>query len=182
MIYGIVEKYQQKGIRCIQYQQSNVHHAICNQILAIKDIANQNIFDLTKWHQSSKCSHFSPCALLSQYIIQNSFSKFLQFFTAPGSFNKKYLCSPLNLSICPKLLWCSGQPSNFLGRWYQFPLAPHESLIPNIWTTVSQNVVQGPDNICPYFSMFTFHLAVLRKNFPGGYLDIPDIGGLDSLW
>ena len=94
----------------------------------------------------------------------------------------QYLCSPLNLSICPKLLWCSGQPSNFLGRWYQFPLAPHESLIPNIWTTVSQNVVQGPDNICPYFSMFTFHLAVLRKNFPGGYLDIPDIGGLDSLW
>ena len=41
MIYGIVEKYQQKGIRCIQYQQSNVHHAIFNQILAIKDIANQ---------------------------------------------------------------------------------------------------------------------------------------------
>ena len=41
MIYSIVEKYQQKGIWCIQYQQSNVHHAIFNQILAIKDIANQ---------------------------------------------------------------------------------------------------------------------------------------------
>ena len=54
--------------------------------------------------------------MLSQYIIHNSFSKFLQFFTTPGSFNKKfqYLCSPLNLSICPN---CSDVQASLQISW-----------------------------------------------------------------